>query len=190
MPIFSLNLSTEDNLLPGFRFKVPMMIVLDTLRSDDPSLRRIGETWMRCSLKSYTRVLDPILFDLLDSSIRRTLTAVQVQGKELTGFLYDRPFDHRYIYHLLETLLSIVRFGGQGFAKTARSTPIRRTHHSELRERVEIGEHCCEPIVNLCNNHFSYLGRITCRRQLFGCACGYIITVSCFILSCSTQVDS
>lgn len=32
-----------------------MMIVLDTLKSDDPSLRRIGETWMRCSLKSYLR---------------------------------------------------------------------------------------------------------------------------------------
>ena len=31
------------------------MIVLDTLKSDDPNLRRIGETWMRCSLKSYLR---------------------------------------------------------------------------------------------------------------------------------------
>lgn len=47
----------EDNLLPGFRFKVPMMIVLDTLKSDDPSLRRVGETWMRCSLKSYLRYI-------------------------------------------------------------------------------------------------------------------------------------
>jgi hypothetical protein len=46
---------TEDNLLPGFRFKVPMMIVLDTLKNEDPCLRRIGETWMRCSLKSYLR---------------------------------------------------------------------------------------------------------------------------------------
>lgn len=45
----------DDNMLPGFRLKVPMMIVLDTLRSEDPNLRRIGETWMRCSLKSYIR---------------------------------------------------------------------------------------------------------------------------------------
>lgn len=52
---FMKRLILEDNLLPGFRFKVPMMIVLDTLKSDDPSLRRIGETWMRCSLKSYLR---------------------------------------------------------------------------------------------------------------------------------------
>lgn len=45
----------EDTLLPGFRFKVPIMIVLDTLKSENPSLRRVGETWMRCSLKSYIR---------------------------------------------------------------------------------------------------------------------------------------
>lgn len=42
-------------MLPGVHLKVPMMSVLETLRSDDPKLRRIGETWMRCSLKSYLR---------------------------------------------------------------------------------------------------------------------------------------
>ena len=116
------------------------MIVLDTLKSEDPSLRRIGETWMRCSLKSYLRVLDPILHDLLDPSILRTSTTAKVHGKELPGFLYERPFDQRYIQHLLETLLSIVRFGGQGFAKTARTTAIRRTYHAGLRQRVDAGK--------------------------------------------------
>ncbi|KAF5384809.1 hypothetical protein D9615_001099 [Tricholomella constricta] len=130
---------TEDNLLPGFRFKVPMMIVLDTLKSDDPSLRRIGETWMRCSLKSYLRVLDPILYELLNPSVRRLPSAVKVQGRELQIFLYERPFDQRYTNHLLDMLLSIIRFGGQGFAKTARSTPIQRSHHPGLVQRVEAG---------------------------------------------------
>jgi len=32
-----------------------MMITLDTLKSDDTVIKRIGETWMRCSLKSYLR---------------------------------------------------------------------------------------------------------------------------------------
>jgi hypothetical protein len=66
---------SEDNLLPGFRFKVPMMIVLGTLQSDDPSLRRIGETWMRCSLKSYTRYAFCIPFvRLIHSSAVDSLT--------------------------------------------------------------------------------------------------------------------
>ncbi|KAF7307364.1 Dopey-N domain-containing protein [Mycena indigotica] len=130
---------TEDTLLPGFRFRVPMMIVLDTLKNDDPALRRIGETWMRCSLKSYLRVLDPILFDLLDPGIRRLPTTTKVKGKELQGFFYERPFDQRYVNHLLDMLLGITRFGGQGFAKTTRSTPIKRSHHSGLIQRVESG---------------------------------------------------
>jgi len=52
---WGLSVIQDDNLLPGFRFKVPMMITLDTLRSDDTVIKRIGETWMRCSLKSYLR---------------------------------------------------------------------------------------------------------------------------------------
>ncbi|KAF9270860.1 hypothetical protein L218DRAFT_952937 [Marasmius fiardii PR-910] len=129
---------TEDNLSPGFKFKVPMMIVLDTLKNDDPVLRRIGETWMRSSLKSYTRALDPILFDLLDSSIRRNPTTLKVGGKEIQSFLYERPLDQRYARHLLDMLLSIVQFGGQGFAKTARVTPIKRSQYPGLVERVEM----------------------------------------------------
>ena len=144
----------DDNLLPGFRFKVPMMIALDTLRSDDTVIKRIGETWMRCSLKSYlrwvgciacpltrliatTRILDPILFDLLDPSVRRSRSVTKINARELQDFTYDAPMDQRLINHLLDTLLSVVRFGGQGFVKVANSTPIRRSLHSGLVKRVE-----------------------------------------------------
>ncbi|KAF9486392.1 hypothetical protein BDN70DRAFT_822033, partial [Pholiota conissans] len=143
---------SEDNLLPGFCFKIPMMTVLDTLKSDNVNLRRIGETWMRCSLKSYIRrgqVLDPIFFDLLDPSILRSTTTFKVRGRELPGFQYERPFDQHITHHLLEILLSIVNFGGQGFAKAARTTPIKRSQHSGLILRVA---HC-----NLVDSEASYL---------------------------------
>ncbi|TRM61588.1 hypothetical protein BD626DRAFT_598473 [Schizophyllum amplum] len=107
---------TDDALLPGFRFKVPMMIVLETLKSEDPSLRRTGETWMRCSLKSYLRILDPILYDILDPGIRRSPSLTKIHGKELQSFMYERPFDQRY---------------------TVRTTPVRRTPNPELVARLE-----------------------------------------------------
>ncbi|KIM47693.1 hypothetical protein M413DRAFT_439360 [Hebeloma cylindrosporum] len=127
---------SEDNQFPGFYFKTPMMIVLDTLKSDNPSLRRVCETWMRCNLKSYIRVLDPILYELLDPSILRIPTTFKVRGREIPGFLYERPFDQNIVNHLLETLLSMVTFGGQGFAKAARTSSIKRSHHSGLIQRV------------------------------------------------------
>ena len=45
--------------------------------------------------------------------------------------------DQRLVNHLLDTLLSVVRFGGQGFVKVANSTPIRRSSHPGLVKRIE-----------------------------------------------------
>ncbi|KAI0718921.1 Dopey, N-terminal-domain-containing protein [Cerioporus squamosus] len=128
---------SDDSMLPGVHLKVPMMSVLETLRSDDPKLRRIGETWMRCSLKSYLRVLDPLLYDLFDPAIRFSPSTTELKGKQLQGFAYDRPFDQRYVNYLLETLLSVVKYGGQGFSKIARSTPISRSLYSNLLQRLQ-----------------------------------------------------
>ncbi|KAG2155714.1 Dopey, N-terminal-domain-containing protein [Suillus clintonianus] len=129
---------SEDDSLPGVRLKVPLMIVLETLKHDDPSLRRVGETWMRCNLRSYIRVLEPVLRDLLDPSIRRIPRASRVSGKEIRGYVYERPFDQRYVAHLLDILLSIVQFGGQGFSKSARGTFIRRSQDHVLLQRLSL----------------------------------------------------
>ncbi|KAH8099733.1 Dopey, N-terminal-domain-containing protein [Cristinia sonorae] len=128
---------TDDALAPGFRLKVPMMIILDTLKSDNPSIRRVGETWMRCCLKSYLRILDPLLYDLHDPQIRRLRSNEEHNGRSIQGFRYERPFDQRYTSHLLESLLSVVKFGGQGFSKIARSTVVTRTSHSGLLDRLQ-----------------------------------------------------
>jgi len=80
--------------------------------------------------------LEPILDDLLDPSIMRSPTVFKVRGRELPGFIYERPFDQRMINHLLETLLSIINFGGQGFAKAAKSAVIKRSHYLRLVQRV------------------------------------------------------
>ncbi|GJE86225.1 Dopey, N-terminal-domain-containing protein [Phanerochaete sordida] len=127
---------TDDNAALGFRLKVPMMIVLDTLKSDDPNLRRIGETWMRCSLKSYLRILDPMIYDLCDPGIRRSTVMLGLNGRQVERYEYERPFDQRYILHVLNVLSSVVKFGGQGLNKVARATPIGRSSHAAVRERA------------------------------------------------------
>lgn len=47
--------NADDAALPGFRLRIPLLAVLDALKSDNPAFRRAGETWMRSSLKSYVR---------------------------------------------------------------------------------------------------------------------------------------
>lgn len=65
----------------------------------------------------------------------------KIRGKEIRGYIYEQKFDQRYVHHLLEILRSIVQFGGQGFAKTARSAPIKRIQYQPLAQRIEIGNY-------------------------------------------------
>lgn len=92
-----------------------------------------------CFLLS-SSVLDPILHELLDPSIRCVHSVTKLNGKELQDFAYEGHLDQRLMNHLLDTLLSIIRFGGQGFSKVTRSTPFRRSLHSELIQRGEAGK--------------------------------------------------
>ena len=46
---------TDDAMLPGEIFYVPMSLVLDAYRDGDPEIKGRAETWMRCNLTSYFR---------------------------------------------------------------------------------------------------------------------------------------
>ena len=75
--------------------------------------------------------------------MRRIPFVMKINGRELQSFSYERSFDQAYVNHLLETLLSVVKFGGQGFGKTARMNSVRRSYSSELVERILSGEYHC-----------------------------------------------
>lgn len=84
-------------------------------------------------------ILDPLLYDLCDPSIRRSSVMSNFNGNQVAGLEYDRPFDQRYIIHVMGTLLSVVKFGGQSLAKLAKATPISRSSSAAVRERARKG---------------------------------------------------
>lgn len=67
-------------------------------------------------------------------------TIVKVNGREIRGFAYERPFDQRRIHHLLDTMLHVVNFGGQGISRVTSSTTIQRSLSPDLVDRVSKGE--------------------------------------------------
>ncbi|SRR5260221_6034090 len=84
-------------------------------------------------------VLDPILHDLLSSDILRVPRTLSYNGRQIRCFSYPRAFDQNYVHYLLETLLAVTKFGGQGFTRIARVTPMRRTNHPNLISAAEKG---------------------------------------------------
>lgn len=78
-------------------------------------------------------MLDPLLTDLLDPRIRFDSIKLQVDGLDATGYQYSQPFNDRTVEHSLECILSLAKFGGQGFARIAASCPLKSTLDPALR---------------------------------------------------------
>ncbi|KAI5481667.1 cellular morphogenesis-related protein [Pseudohyphozyma bogoriensis] len=131
---------TEDSQLPGVVLRTPMFMMLDSLKADDLSTRRAGEAWMRCSLKSYLRILDPLLFTLLDPAIKQLPSTVTVAGVQLPILVYHSKFDQARVHHVLDDLLSLARFGGQGLIRIAKGSFLKHSLDPSFRERVRHSE--------------------------------------------------
>ncbi|GAA5963888.1 hypothetical protein JCM21900_003967 [Sporobolomyces salmonicolor] len=127
---------TEDAQLPGVVLRVPMFKMLDSLKAEDLATRRAAEAWMRCSLKSYIRILDPLLFTLLDPSIKLQPKLIKVADVRVPTLAYQRTFDQGRVQHVLDNLLALARFGGQGFIRIAKGSFLKHTLDPALRERV------------------------------------------------------
>nr|XP_031863087.1 uncharacterized protein CI109_001565 [Kwoniella shandongensis]KAA5530159.1 hypothetical protein CI109_001565 [Kwoniella shandongensis] len=116
---------TDDSMLPGEIFHVPVNVVLDALKSSDPNVQRQAETWMRCNLRSYFRVLDPILSRLLDPTIR------------YNDGVYAGPVDLALVRYYIDSISALFKFGAQGLSKACQSTDIRGSPHPSLITRAE-----------------------------------------------------
>ncbi|KAI8088322.1 Dopey, N-terminal-domain-containing protein [Thamnidium elegans] len=114
-------------------FSRPMFLMLDLLREGNSPLdRRAGETWIRCHLKSYVRLLEPFMMAMLDKHIMRSATTYKVDWKqqtflkklekitEIPYFVYLRPFDTGVIEYMFTTLITLITFGGLNVLKTCK----------------------------------------------------------------------
>lgn len=125
---------TEDAQLPGNCLRIPMLLVLDSLKSNNLTNRRCGEAWMRCSLKSYLRVLDPLFRILLSTDIKRKSFNQQLGGHSTSTYQYIYPFDQAIVHHALECVLTLARFGGQGFTRIAKTCFVKHSHDPLVRQ--------------------------------------------------------
>jgi hypothetical protein len=119
-------------------FSRPMFLMLDLLREGTSPLdRRAGETWIRCHLKSYVRLLEPFITAMLDKHIIRQPAELQVDWKnqtlkrkqeykytDISYFIYMRAFDTDVIGYMFTTLITLITFGGSNVLKTCKNHTI------------------------------------------------------------------
>ncbi|CAO3630393.1 unnamed protein product [Cunninghamella blakesleeana] len=126
-------------------FSRPMFLMLDLLKDGiTPLNRRAGETWIRCHLKSYARLMEPFITTLLNQNIIRRpikkkipLTYQSAYPNQPSSsnqpdatvdyFIYMRSFDMDIIDYLFTTLISLVQFGGIGVLEACRNYTVGNT---------------------------------------------------------------
>ncbi|CAO3632308.1 unnamed protein product [Cunninghamella echinulata] len=123
-------------------FSRPMFLMLDLLKDGTTPLnRRAGETWIRCHLKSYARLMEPFITTLLNQYIVRRSTKKTIplvyqsvypsspnnQEVNVDYFLYMRSFDMDIVDYMFTTLISLVQFGGVGVLEACKNYTVGNT---------------------------------------------------------------
>ncbi|KAG2225478.1 hypothetical protein INT45_010305, partial [Circinella minor] len=125
---------SEDIVQTATTFARPMFLILDLLQEgSSPVDRRVGETWLRCHLRSYVRLLEPFVLTMLSKDIIRRPTEKKIPHEHqilydnmehvvvVPYYLYMRPFDMATIDYMFRHLLSLINFGSLGFLKTCKN---------------------------------------------------------------------
>ena len=104
-------------MLPGELFYTSILMIVDALNDHDRLVRQEAESWIKSNLQSPFRVLDPILSRLL------------VLSREYEMFRY-----------LLETLCTILRFGGDTIRKACQNTSLASSVHPGILSLAQNGK--------------------------------------------------
>ncbi|KAJ3234832.1 hypothetical protein HDU81_001102 [Chytriomyces hyalinus] len=109
--LWRLSLGTHRQ--PGIVFSRALFLVLDGLRSQNPSIRRAGEVWLKTFVTNYSSVIEPVLATLLHQDIQIFTHQVMVNGREERAYSYKREFNMGQVLYSLETLCLFLDFGSR-----------------------------------------------------------------------------
>ncbi|KAJ3234216.1 hypothetical protein HDU78_005944 [Chytriomyces hyalinus] len=109
--LWRLSLGTHRQ--PGIVFSRALFLVLDGLRSQNPSIRRAGEVWLKTFVTNYSSVIEPVLATLLHQDIQIFTHLVKVNGREERAYSYKREFNMGQVLYSLETLCLFLDFGSR-----------------------------------------------------------------------------
>lgn len=136
--------------------RTPLLLVLDKLQSLDAEERQQAEMWLRGNLRSYIKVVDPLLHMLVLNRPQVQEVGVDVDGLQIKVKEVDEPLNDKLVLYALRTLSALARFGGSGFAKVLATTPVSAsistaTKHLVRSEAVAGSSSYLEVILDECS---------------------------------------
>lgn len=100
-------------------FSRPIFIILSYITSKDPTLVRISQTFMKCSIKSLYLLAEPLVASILDTEIRLE------HDKTRGNILYSNNFSSRKLVHNINLLIEVIKYGGSSLISNLNVTRIQ-----------------------------------------------------------------
>ncbi|CBQ68744.1 related to DOP1-strong similarity to developmental regulatory gene, dopey (dopA) [Sporisorium reilianum SRZ2] len=117
--------------------RTPLLLVLDKLQSLDAEERQQAGIWLRSNLRSYLKVVDPLLHILLrNRPIPLPSASIDVFGIRVVFPEIDEPLNLQLIQYALRTLSSLAQFGGPSFSKALAATPLSASLSTATKQLI------------------------------------------------------
>lgn len=117
--------------------RTPLLLVLDKLQSLDAEERQQAEVWLRANLRSYIKVVDPLLHMLLQNRpAGLETTVVEMEGIKVAATQVNEPLNDQLVLYSLRTLAALARFGGTSFAKALATAPLSASLSSTTKQLI------------------------------------------------------
>ncbi|CDW94802.1 hypothetical protein, partial [Sporisorium scitamineum] len=117
--------------------RTPLLLVLDKLQSLDAEERQQAGIWLRSNLRSYLKVVDPLLHMLLrNRPVSAASATMDVYGIRVAFPQIDEPLNLKLIQYALRTLSALAQFGGPSFAKALATTPLSASLSTTTKQLI------------------------------------------------------
>ncbi|EST09066.1 Dopey, N-terminal [Kalmanozyma brasiliensis GHG001] len=118
--------------------RTPLLVVLDKLQSQEVDERQQAEVWLRANLRSYTKVIDPLLHMLVSNRAVRSASATQdIDGISVAFTQVQEPFNQHLVDYALRTLSSFVRFGGLNLTKALATVSLTISQSTATKQLIK-----------------------------------------------------
>ncbi|KAL2915392.1 hypothetical protein HK105_205008 [Polyrhizophydium stewartii] len=99
-------------------FARPLFVVFDALRNQNLELQLAGQNWIRSFVKSYARVVMPLLAILTHPDIRFGSSAAVRAAERIAPTRFLRPFNQAQVEYALSMLNTLLDFGSVLFLRS------------------------------------------------------------------------
>ncbi|KAJ3334101.1 hypothetical protein HDU76_010223 [Blyttiomyces sp. JEL0837] len=118
---------TEDrNLGPSTSFSRPFFLIIDSLRSENPRLKREAEVWYKTYVKNHVRVVEPVIALLMQSNVEFKSVEASYGEEKFRTFKYLGQFNLMQTIYAMQTLVSMLDFSHRLLLKNVWFTPVQQ----------------------------------------------------------------